>query len=187
MQLRAAHYFTIEEYLAFEQSSATKHEYYQGEVFDMAGGSLNHSAIILNIASQLLKCTRAKGCKMYAQDVRVHIPANSLFTYPDVIIVCGTPRFLNGDDYNLVNPTVLIEVLSKSTEGYDRGKKFQLYQEIPSLREYILVNQDTPRIEKWEKADTWQPATDVTNGTLLVNDCPLNVADVYEGTEAQPA
>jgi Uma2 family endonuclease len=142
---------TIEEYLAFENASPEKHEYYRGEVFAMSGTKLIHNEIVMNTISILLQSLKGKGCKPYGSDLRIHIPKNTLFTYPDISIFCDDVITLNNDEWNAINPTVIIEVLSPSTRKYDRGRKFKLYQDITSLREYILIDSEKVHVECFTK------------------------------------
>ena len=125
------------EYLAFERQSRDKHEFYLGETFAMAGASRRHNLITLNIGGELRDRLKDRRCEAYVGDMRVRVKPNGLYTYPDVVVVCGDPEFLDSDVDTLLNPTLLIEVLSDSTEKNDRGTKFKQYRQIPSLREYI--------------------------------------------------
>lgn len=136
---------TIEEYLTFERESSEKHEYYRGEVFLMSGASLQHNIIFSNLFGELTMCLKGKSCRPYGSDMRVCIPQNTLFTYPDISIFCGD--ISQYEDDNAIGPTVLIEILSPSTKNYDRSEKFKLYREIPTLREYILVESEAIGIE----------------------------------------
>lgn len=132
--------WTVEEYLEMETASDVKHEYYRDEVVAMSGALRPHNAISTNLLVELRNQLKGKGCRPYGSDFRIHIPSNTLFTYPDVSVFCGKEETLNNDNFNALNPVALIEVLSKSTKDYDRGDKFALYRDIPSLREYILVD-----------------------------------------------
>ncbi len=123
-----------------ENSADEKHEYYKGEIFAMSGAKMPHNRITSNLLIALGLKLKGKKCHPFGSDARIHIEANTLFTYPDISIICGEIITLNNDDYNVLNPTVIIEVLSKSTENYDRGKKLKLYRDIPTLKEYILVD-----------------------------------------------
>jgi Uma2 family endonuclease len=133
-------YITPEEYLKAERKAEFKSEYYDGQVFAMAGGRPRHTGIASNILASLAFALRGKSCRTFNSDMRVHIPATGLYTYPDVSVVCGTPVFFQTD--NLVNPIVIVEVLSKSTERHDRTTKFLEYRSLPSLREYLMVSQE---------------------------------------------
>ena len=138
---------SIEEYLEMENAADEKSEYYKGEIFAMSGAKVPHNIIAGNLFVELANKLRGKKCKPFNSDQRIHIPSNSLFTYPDISIICGEIITLNNDDYNVLNPTVIIEVLSRSTKNYDRGEKFKLYRDIPTLKEYILVDSQSIHIE----------------------------------------
>jgi len=139
--------FSIQEYLEMEEAAAEKHEYYKGEIFAMSGAKWPHNTIFKNLFGTLFGKLKGKPCQPYGSDVRIHVEANTLFTYPDISIICGERSTLNNDDYNILNPTVIIEILSPSTKGYDRGDKFKLYRDIPTLKEYILVDSESINIE----------------------------------------
>lgn len=142
---------TPEEYLEFERKSGIKHEYFGGEIFAMSGAKRNQNVIAWNIGGELRQKLKVKNCEAYPADMRVFVPETGLYTYPDLVVVCGEPKFQDDIFDTLLNPILLIEVLSDSTESYDRGKKFQHYRSIESLREYVLVSQDEARIEKYVK------------------------------------
>ena len=142
---------TPEEYLEFERQAEERHEYFNGEIFAMSGAKRNHNVVAWNIGGELRQKLKGKNCEAYPADMRVFIPETGLFTYPDLVIVCGEPKFKDDVFDTLLNPILLIEVLSESTESYDRGKKFQHYRSIESLQEYVLVAQDEARIEKYVK------------------------------------
>ncbi|MBA3767810.1 MAG: Uma2 family endonuclease [Acidobacteria bacterium] len=144
-------YLTPEEYLAIERKAEYKSEYVNGEMVAMTGASRKHNLIVVNIAGEIRQQLRGRPCELYANDMRVRVPATRLYTYPDVSVVCDEPQF--EDDYvdTLLNPALIIEVLSESTEAYDRGKKFGSYRTIESLAEYLLVAQDEYRIEQYVK------------------------------------
>ncbi|MDQ6788892.1 MAG: Uma2 family endonuclease [Acidobacteriota bacterium] len=142
---------TPEEYLEFERKSETKHEYFNGEIFAMSGAKRRHNVVAWNIGGELRQKLKGKDCEAYPADMRVLVPQTGLYTYPDLVVVCGEPKFQDDVFDTLLNPILLIEVLSDSTESYDRGKKFQHYRSIESLQEYVLVSQDEARIEKYVK------------------------------------
>ena len=127
-------FITPEEYLRLERASQEKHEYFKGEIFAMTGATENHNIIAGSTFAALYSELRKKPCQIYPSDMRVRIPATGLYTYPDISVVCGTPEFEDDGLDTLLNPTVIIEVLSPSTEPYDRGKKFQHYRTIPTLK-----------------------------------------------------
>ncbi len=131
---------SIDEYLALERRSETKHEYFAGQIFAMAGASYAHNTLSLNFAGELRSSLRDTPCNVASSDLRVRT-ISTLFTYPDVVVVCGKPEFDDEERDTLTNPVVIVEVLSRSTEGYDRGQKFLNYRSIPSLKEYVLVSQ----------------------------------------------
>ena len=142
---------TPEEYLEFERKSDVKHEYYNGEVFAIAGGSPQHGWNIGNIAGELRHRLRDKPFRVSPSDVRSRICATGLYTYPDVMVVCGDPQYGDERKDTILNPILIVEVLSPSTRDYDRGQKFQNYRALPSLCEYLTVAQDAPHIEHWTR------------------------------------
>lgn len=146
-------YISPEEYLEMERSSEEKHEYYKGEVYAMSGASPAHNDIAYNINRLMAPPLHGKGCKLYGSDFRVHIPENTLFTYPDFSIVCGKTETADVYTDNLTNPTVIIEILSKSTKDYDRGTKFNLNRSIKTLKEYILVDSTSLSVELFTRLE----------------------------------
>ena len=151
---QTTHRLTEAEYLALERAAVgVRSEFYDGEMFAMAGGTRRHSLIGTNLTVEFGNKLRGHRCRPYNTDLRVKIEATGLFTYPDLSVVCGKPVLLDQGMDTLLNPTLLAEVLSESTESYDRGKKFQHYQQIPSLKEYLLISQDEPRIEQFVRQD----------------------------------
>ncbi len=147
-------YISIEEYLQSEEAADGKHEYYQGEIFAMAGGTIPHNRIVRNTLTALDNFLKGKNCEVFPSDLKIHIEPNTLFTYPDINIVCGEPEKWNNRNDVITNPIVLIEVLSKKTQVYDRGQKFKLYRDIPSLKEYILISSLEVLIERYTKQST---------------------------------
>ena len=141
--------FTIEEYLQMERASDVKHEYYQGEIFAMAGASPRHSFISSNLITELHNRLKTSPCFPHGSDMRIHIPENTLFTYPDISIICGDINTFDKDKDTAIQPIILIEILSKSTRNYDRGGKFKLYRDIPTLKEYMLVDSEIINVEIW--------------------------------------
>jgi Uma2 family endonuclease len=144
---------TETEYLAIERAAAFKSEFFDGEVFAMAGGSPMHSLIATNLASEVRTHLKGRPCVPFNSDLRLKIVASGLYTYPDLSVVCGPLEFADEQEDTITNPTLLAEVLSDSTEGYDRGKKFEHYRQLPALREYLLVSQKEPRIEQFVRGD----------------------------------
>ncbi|MFT3700742.1 MAG: Uma2 family endonuclease [Agriterribacter sp.] len=139
--------FTIEEYLAMEEAATEKHEYYKGEIFAMSGTKMPDNTVFKNLFGELTIKLKGKKCQPFGSNMRVHIEANTLFTYPDISIICGEPETLNNDDWNVLNSAVIVEILSPSTKNYDRGEKFKLYRDIPTLKEYILVDSENVNVE----------------------------------------
>lgn len=138
---------TYTEYCALERDSATKHEYLRGQVFAMTGGSLEHARLAGQLIFIFKRELAERDCHVFTSDARVRIDATDLDTYPDVSVVCGEPQTSSEDGHALINPLVLVEVLSDSTEAYDRGQKAAHYRQLPSLRAYLLVSQHEPRLE----------------------------------------
>ena len=148
---------TEAEYLEIERAADFKSEFFEGEMFAMAGGTPQHSLIATNLAREFGNRLLNNRCVPYNADLRIKIEAAGLCTYPDLSVICGPLQFAAGTDDTVVNPTVLVEVLSDSTEAHDRGKKFEHYRRIPTLQEYLLVSQKEPRIEQFirQPDDHW--------------------------------
>ncbi|MEP6903394.1 MAG: Uma2 family endonuclease [Actinomycetota bacterium] len=182
-------YISAEEYLELEHVAFEKHEYFDGEIFDMAGTSEEHANISSNINASLHLQLKKRPCKSYQSDLRVHIPATGLYTYPDILVICGKPQLLE-DVYldTLLNPIVIVEVLSPSTADYDKGAKFDHYRTIESLKEFVLVWQDKKRVARYTKQDdgSWVlrdfigEEAEITLGSI---DCNLTMDDIYEKVE----
>ena len=144
------------EYLDLERAAETKHEYVDGLVVAMAGGTPEHSRLSANVTVALMNALRGRRCSAFSSDLRVHVPATGRTTYPDVTVVCDERQTAALDPDAIVNPTVIVEVLSPTTEASDRGEKFGHYRRLESLREYVLVAQDEPRIEVYRReGDVW--------------------------------
>jgi len=139
--------YTPEDYLALERSGDAKHEYYNGEIFAMGGASKWHVLIVTNLIGELHFQLKDGPCQVYSTDLRVRVAPAGLYTYPDVIVVCDEPRFSDEQEDTLVNPALIIEVLSESTKDYDRGGKFEQYRTLDSFVEYLLIAQDRPHVE----------------------------------------
>jgi Uma2 family endonuclease len=173
------------EYLEMERASDTKHEYLDGEIFAMAGAKFNHTRITSSLNALVWHQLRGGPCETVSGDMRVFVPKTGLYTYPDIVVVCEKPVFQDKVFDTLLNPVLLIEVLSDSTEGYDRGKKFQHYRSIESLKEYVLVSADEARIEKFVKqGDGFWVLSEAIGLESTVKfesvDLGLALADVYE-------
>ena len=171
------------EYLAAEAKSETRHEYLQGEVFAMAGGTPEHGALAMAIGGALLSALRNRPCRVFNSDVRVRIRETDLTTYPDVSVVCGHLQRDDEDSNAIVNPVLIVEVLSDSTEAYDRGEKAAHYRRLPSLQEYVLMSQHSPRIEVFRRnqAGHWElfEATAGQQIELASVGCTLVVDELY--------
>jgi len=147
---------TPDEYLKLEETSEIRHEYYDGEIFALAGATFNHNVIAGNVYAGLHEAFRKKNCFVFNSDLRVLIESNGLYTYPDVSALCGEIKFAEGRNDTIINPALIIEVLSDSTKDYDRGQKFELYRALPSLKEYVLIHQDQIYIEQYVKQSSGQ-------------------------------
>jgi phenylacetic acid degradation protein len=148
---------TKEEYLEKEATSNLKHEYYKGDLFFMSGAKMDHNVITSNVMGFLANKLKRSGCQIFSSDVRVYVESEEFFTYPDLTIVCGKPITLGDDELNLMNPVIIIEVLSKSTADYDRNEKFGLYRGLPTLEEYLLIDSRSVLLEHYfkEKNNGW--------------------------------
>lgn len=139
------------DYLAFERTSEMKHEYADGEIFAMSGGTREHSLLAGNILGELRLALLERRCEVYTSDMRVQIPSTRRYVYPDVSVVCSQPLFADDERDTLLNPSVVVEVLSDSSESYDRGDKFAQYRTLASIKEYVLVSQKTVLIEHFRR------------------------------------
>jgi len=177
-------HFTAEEYLTLERSAPTKSEFHDGQIYAMTGASREHNLITFNIAGELRDQLKKRPCEAYINDMRVKSAEARSYHYPDIVVVCGTPQFEDAHVDTLLNPTLLIEVLSSSTEAYDRGGKFAHYRKISTLREYLLVAQDQPSIERYlRQGDVWVLSEalglDATVPLESIN-CVLSLREVYD-------
>jgi Uma2 family endonuclease len=143
--------YSLDDYFVVEADSVIKHEYYRGEIFAMAGASVAHNHIAANVLALLRFALRGTGCNAFGSDLRVHTPGG-LFTYPDVSVICGRVELVRDRPDTATNPTLLVEVLAEATGDYDRGEKFSLYKTIPTLREYLLIEQGKVAVEHWRLA-----------------------------------
>ncbi|HEY5393312.1 MAG TPA: Uma2 family endonuclease [Hanamia sp.] len=177
---------SIEEYLEMENAADEKSEYYKGEIFAMSGAKVPHNIIAGNLFIGLGIKLKGKKCKPFNSDQRIHIPSNTLFTYPDISIICGEIITLNNDDYNVLNPTVIIEVLSRSTKNYDRGEKFKLYRDIHTLKEYILVDSQSIHIEIFRLNENghWElQEYNLLSDVIIIKaiDETVSLSEIYDG------
>jgi Uma2 family endonuclease len=184
MSAAARPYLSPQEYLARERLAEIKSEYYDGEVFAMAGGSKEHSIIAVNTAGSLNAQLADRPCEVYNSDMRVQVAEEGPYTYPDVTVVCGEPQFADTEVDTLLNPTLMVEILSPTTEAWDRGGKFEGYQQVPSLQEYVLIAQDRPRVEQYARQAEGQWLLTVTSGlegivSLPSIGCALALREVY--------
>jgi len=184
MSAAAKSLLTPQEYLARERLAETKSEYYDGEVFAMAGGSEEHSLIATNVLIEMGLQLRERPCKVYNSDMRVLVARDGPYTYPDAIVVCGEALFADAEVDTLLNPTVIVKVLSPTTESWDRGGKFEQYQQMPSLQEYVLIAQDRPRVERFARQAEGEWLLTVATGldsalSLPSIECDLTLRDVY--------
>jgi Uma2 family endonuclease len=184
-------YISPEEYLAIERAANRKSEYISGQMYAMSGASCVHNLIAVNITRELSGQLRGKPYETYSADMRVQVRETGLYTYPDVTVVCGEPRFTDASVDTLLNPLVIVEVLSASTKDYDRGEKWAHYRQLDSLLAYVVVHQDKPAIEYHHRAEggSWQ--TEDIRGpeaSLLIEalDCTLRMQEVYERVAFDP-
>jgi Uma2 family endonuclease len=184
----AAKYISEKEYLAFERNALDKHEYYKGEIFLMSGASFKHNLIESNFRLLLGNYLKGKKCREFGSNLRIHIPQNTLYTYPDILVLCDEPDFVDDEFDTITNPSVIIEILSPSTANYDRGAKFDLYREITTLKEYVLVDAKTIHVVVYTRNmdNTWtlSETKDLNDNIHLPSiDFTVNVADIYEGID----
>ena len=185
MSRPAEQFITAADYLALERQAEIKSEYLNGQIYAMSGASRNHNRITFNLARRIGNQLGGSRCEGYANDMRVKVSPTGLYTYPDVTVVCGEPRFEDTQVDTLLNPTVIIEVLSDSTEAYDRGGKFAHYRALESLSDYLLVAQNEPRIEHFRRQTDGQWLYSVADGLdakveIATIGCVLHLAEVYE-------
>lgn len=178
-------YVTPEEYLAFERQAETKNEYVNGEIFALAGASRKHNLIVANISGELRQQLKGRACEVYPGEMRVKAPASRSYVYPDVVVVCGEPQLEDDHLDTLLNPTLVVEVLSKSTESYNRLAKSAYYRTIESLVEYLLVAQEEYRVEQCVKqADGRWLLSDVRSLESVIElkaiGCSLALRDLYD-------
>lgn len=178
-------YYTPEQYLALERDADYKIQYLSGEIWAMAGISIPHNAISANVVSALSARFKGRSCQAFASDLRVTVTATGLRTYPDVVAVCGQIQVHPQDKDSLINPTVLVEVLSPSTEAFDRGEKFAHYRRIETLAEYVLISQDKVRVEHYVRRQDghwdFSEISDQQQNLILSSlDCELPLSDIYD-------
>ena len=181
--LTAQTYLTSQEYLAWERKQPFKNEYHNGQIVAMSGASRAHNLITMNIANQFYTQLVPQGCEVYPGDMRVRIRQPTSYFYPDIVVVCGEPRFEDDTFDTLLNPVLIVEVLSPSTAAFDRGEKFEYYKQLDSLQEYMLISQNRVHVERYLRRGTqwirteFRKIDEVTR--LLSNRCKLSVRDIY--------
>ena len=144
-------FLTAQDYLVWERQQDTRHEYFDGQIFAMTGASRAHNVLCMNLGASLHQQLRGKPCEVYANDMRVKVSETGMYTYPDLVVACVEPRFEDQAVDTLLNPALIIEVLSDSTERHDRGAKFAHYRSLPSLQDYLLVSQTECRVEHYAR------------------------------------
>ena len=183
MSVQPKTHYTLEEYLELERSTREKHELFRGEIFAMGGASEAHNLIVMNTGAELRQRLRGKPCRVYPSDMRVKVSPTGLYTYPDVVVVCGQPQFEQPGE-TLLNPTLLVEVLSESSEAYDRGKKSEQYRTLSTLTSYLLIAQDRVLVEHYSRqpGDRWLlHAANRLEDTVAIASlgCELPLSEVY--------
>ncbi len=187
MSLQQQTYITPEEYLAIERRAEYKSEYIDGMIYEMSGANLRHNTIVANLIIELGSQLRGKPCLTLPSDMKVRLPDSRKFFYPDVSVFCGEPQFHDDREDVLLNPILIVEVLSATTAAFDRGEKFQAYQQIESLQEYILISQDKHLIEQYvrqtKEAWTYTATVGLESALSLPSiGCVLSASAVYEKT-----
>ncbi|MEO5951329.1 MAG: Uma2 family endonuclease [Chloroflexia bacterium] len=175
--------YTPEEYLELERNAEYKSEYINGEIYAMAGASVDHITISSNLLAEIHQQLKGKPCRVFNSDLRIKVNPTGMYTYPDITAVCGTIRLEDTKQDTLLNPTLIAEVLSPSTEAYDRGEKFAHYRKLPSLQEYILISQDKILVERYiRQGEDWLlSAFSDPNATLNLTsiNCAIPIASIY--------
>ena len=184
----AEKFYTVKEYLAFEQRAKNKHEYYNGKIIKMSGATFNHNLIANNVSGELGVILRGKPFFVLNSDMKIHIPQLESFVYPDAVVVFEKPLFYEGRTDVVLNPLLIVEVASRSTKNYDRTTKFEYYKTLPSFKEYVLIEQTKPwAIASYKIADrTWRDTeTFLLNGSLHLQsvDYTLEMKNIYHGIE----
>ncbi|OCR00204.1 hypothetical protein BCD67_21260 [Oscillatoriales cyanobacterium USR001] len=184
MQVTEQRYYSPEEYLALEEVADYKSEYIDGEIYPMTGGSTNHNKIAGNFYAELNISFKKLDYEVYMGDVRLWIPKRRIYTYPDVMVVVGEPEYYNNRTDTITNPKVIVEVLSKSTQGYDKSEKFDYYRSIPTVEEYILIHQNKVYVEQFYKTGKkrWSFGEyDAEDEAIALNSVPFQISltDVY--------
>ncbi len=191
MGLPEKKYITVEEYLEAEVNSSERHEYYNGEIFAKAGASIEHNRISSNTLVELGSKLKGKNCVPYSADLRIKVSKNELYTYPDISVICGEIKKSEDAFDTVINPTVLIEILSDATKDYDRGSKFKMYRDIPTLKDYILIDSTGSKfVEKYSMNDEGKwVLTDYGNNDAVLDIKSIGVSismeDIYRGVYSE--
>ena len=184
-RLAVQHKYSFSDYLVLEESSNVRHEFFEGEIYAMAGGTPEHAALCLAFGSELRTRLHAGRCRAFSADLRVRVVSAGLATYPDVTVVCGPLERDPESPTTVTNPTLIVEVSSPGTEDYDRGDKFELYKQMPTLREYVLVSSRDAQIEVRRRTESgrWEVEVNGPGETVRLSsvDCEIPVDDVYRG------
>ncbi|ODH01892.1 hypothetical protein A4S05_26895 [Nostoc sp. KVJ20] len=191
MQITKQRYYTPEEYLELEEAADYKSEYIDGQIIPMAGGTINHNRISLNLSAALNFAFRQQDYEVFMGDVRLWIPQKLTYTYPDVMILAGEPEFFNNRKDVIMNPQIIVEVLSKSTKGYDREDKFQVYRTISTFQEYLLIDQTRIHVEQFSKTGKKQWALreyDEEDEAIALVTVPFEISlqDLYNKVKFEP-
>jgi Uma2 family endonuclease len=191
MTITQQRYYTPEEYLELEEAADYKSEYINGEIIPMAGASRNHNRIALNLSAALNFEFRQQDYEVFMSDVRLWLPQRSIYTYPDIMIVAGEVESFNNRTDTILNPQVIIEVLSKSTKGYDREDKFEAYRTIETFQEYLLIDQTRIRVEQFSKTGKkrWELCEyDEEDDAIALTSVPfqISLSDLYNKVKFEP-
>ncbi|MCC6342977.1 MAG: Uma2 family endonuclease [Bryobacterales bacterium] len=192
MAAQSLPYLTPEQYLEIERKAETKSEYLRGAMYAMAGGSFAHNVILGNLVFAVKGAVKGKPCSVHFSDLRLCVSSSGLYTYPDAMIVCGPPQFADNRNDTVTNPIIIFEILSPSSEAYDRGVKFSHYRGLESLEEYILISQSEPRIERFHRlpGNRWilsESAGLEAAMELESIPCRLTLAEIYDKVEFSSA
>lgn len=179
---------TYAEYAELERAAETKHEFYDGEIYAMSGGTRAHSKMGAQVTALLWLALRGKPCEVHGTEMRLFVEATGNSFYPDAMVVCGEFQAAFGDDHAVVNPSLLVEVISASSDSYDRGMKFVNYQEVPTLKDYLVVSQFERRVWHYQRVheDEWR-IRDLTGGEIELGiGISLGIDAIYDGIELTP-
>ena len=190
MGIPVLNHISESDYLKAERLATEKHEYFRGEIFAMSGTTIEHNIIAVNCISELRNRLKGKRCRPYESNLRIHIPKNSLYTYPDISIIFGDVDTLEDKFDTATNPTVIFEILSKSTRDYDKGGKFTLYRDIETLKEYILIDTEKVGVEKFTRNDdnSWlltEYKTLEESFKITSVEVELKLIDIYEDVKLE--